>query len=152
MKLRVERFSPEEDDTIGKLFINEEFQCFTLEDEIRAEKVKGETCIPSGKYKIKFREVLSGLTQSYRKRFPWFTWHLEVQNVPGFKYIYIHAGNTEDHSDGCLLLGKRIGSLEGKRAVLDSAVAFREVYEIISAVLEAGEDVEIFYHTNPDVR
>ena len=59
MKLKVLRFSSQEDSTSGILMedtdIGLKFMCYTLEDEHRALKVRGETRIPAGIYNIKFR-------------------------------------------------------------------------------------------------
>ena len=57
MKLEVIRFNKGKDSTNGLLFdvTNErKFLCYTLEDESRTEKVRGETCIPEGEYCPKF--------------------------------------------------------------------------------------------------
>ena len=58
MKLKVLRFSSEADSTHGLLFqetdLGNRFLCYTLEDERRALKVKGETRVPAGIYKIEF--------------------------------------------------------------------------------------------------
>ena len=75
MKLELKRFSSQSDTTLGLLFVDGEFECFTLEDEYREEKVKGETRIPAGTYKVEKREVLSGLTKKYRSKYPWFDYH-----------------------------------------------------------------------------
>ena len=56
MKLELKRFSSQSDTTLGLLFVDGEFECFTLEDEYREEKVKGEPTIPAGTYKIEKRE------------------------------------------------------------------------------------------------
>ena len=63
MKLELKRFSAQSDTTLGLMFLDGEFECFTLEDEYRAEKIKGETRIPAGTYKVEKREVISGLTE-----------------------------------------------------------------------------------------
>ncbi len=59
MKLEVLRTSSQVDCTHGLLFeVNElgkHFLCYTLEDEQRVLKVKGETRIPAGTYKIELR-------------------------------------------------------------------------------------------------
>ena len=59
MKLKVLRFSSQADCTNGLLFEESEmgmkFMCYTLEDEHRVLKVKGETRIPAGMYNLKFR-------------------------------------------------------------------------------------------------
>ena len=56
MKLEVIRYSSQKDSTLGMLFDvtkGRKFLCFTLEDEARRTKVKGETRIPAGTYKLK---------------------------------------------------------------------------------------------------
>ena len=30
---------------------------------------------------------------------------LWVRDIPGFEYILIHTGNTDEHTSGCLLVG-----------------------------------------------
>ena len=59
MKFEVQRFSSQSDSTLGILFDvtdGRKFLCFTLEDEAREVKVKGETRIPAGTYKLKLRK------------------------------------------------------------------------------------------------
>lgn len=86
--------------TEGKIFVNGEFECYTLEDKDRFleegvnEKVYGETAIPRGVYNIK-------LTQSTRfgKVLPL------LEKVEGFTGIRIHAGNSSKDTEGCILVG-----------------------------------------------
>ena len=56
MKLKVIRFSSQQDSTSGILMEDTDmglkFLCYTLEDERRALKVKGETRVPAGIYNI----------------------------------------------------------------------------------------------------
>lgn len=74
--------------TEGKMFVNGEFECYTLEDMDRklelpnTKKVYGETAIPRGKYR---------LIISYSKRFKRDL--IEVLNVNGFTGVRIHTGN-----------------------------------------------------------
>jgi len=84
----------------------EAWQCFTCEDTVRGNgdpktvaqwKVKGESAIPYGAYKVK---------KTHSPKYGRQMW--EIQNVPGFQGIRIHAGNTEAHTEGCLLFGKFI--------------------------------------------
>lgn len=87
--------------TGGQLFLNDQFECFTLEDVDRHleaypdRKIKKETCIPRGFYKV----VLS-LSPKYKRVMP------EVLYVPGFSGIRIHSGNTKEDTEGCILVGK----------------------------------------------
>lgn len=145
MKILVERFDSGSKDTLGKLYIDGKFYAYTLEDEKRVVKVKGETRIPAGEYTLKLNKALTPLTEKYRAKYVWFKWHIEVTNVPGFQCVYIHIGNTEKNTDACLLLGMRIGNIEGQRAVLDSVNAFKKFYELVYPKLESGEEIKIKY-------
>ena len=144
MKLKVLRFSSEADCTNGLLFEESEmgmkFMCYTLEDEHRALKVKGETRIPSGTYNINFRNE-GGFNEKYQKRFQ--SLHkgmLEVCNVPNFKYVLIHCGNSDSHTSGCLLVGD---SQENNVIIKDgwigkSTNAYKRIYPSIAKELERG--------------
>jgi len=134
-----------DDSTGGVLFVDDEMFCHTLEDEIRDHKVKHETAIPEGRYEVKFRDDTTvGMTAKYRKRFPWFTYHLHLQDVEGFSYIYIHVGNSDDDSSGCILVGKVLKRLEdGNGKLYSSAVTFERLYKLISGRLNKGGQVFI---------
>ena len=51
------RFDKGSDYTKGLIYIDDVFECFTLEDEERETKIKHETAIPEGTYQIKLRTV-----------------------------------------------------------------------------------------------
>ena len=109
MQLEVVRFSSERDSTNGLLFdITGEcrnFLSYTLEDEYRKEKVMHETRIPAGTYKVTLRTV-GGFHAKYTERYgEMHKGMLWVCDVPGFEYILIHTGNTDEHTSGCLLVG-----------------------------------------------
>ena len=94
-----------EDDTIGLLFIGGKFACFILEDEEREEKVPGETRVPAGLYKMELRTE-GGMHRKYAERYgKKHKGMLWLRDVPDFKWIYIHIGNKNEHTDGCLLPG-----------------------------------------------
>jgi hypothetical protein len=138
MKLLVERFDSGSNDTLGRLYIDGKFYCYTLEDEKRDVKVMHETRIPEGTYKVGLVNAPSH-TPRYGHEMLW------IKDVPKFTGILIHMGNTENHTSGCLLVGMRIGTLNNKRAVLDSKTAYNKIYPVISEAIKRGEDVEIKY-------
>jgi len=151
MQLEVVRFSSEVDSTNGALFDisngTRTFLCYTLEDEHRDKKVKGETRIPAGEYSISLRRV-GGFHKKYAGRFP--TIHkgmLWVRDVPGFEYILIHCGNTDEHTAGCLLLGdtQENNQIKKNGFVGHSTRAYFRVYPYILAALERKEQVTIKY-------
>ena len=150
MKLEVIRFNKGKDSTNGILFDitdgKRNFLCYTLEDESRDEKVHGETCIPEGEYRLRFRKV-GGHNAKYSKRFADIHMGmLEVCDVPNFKYILIHCGNTDEDTAGCLLLGdsQENNNIKENGFIGRSTQAYFRVYpEIAKAVKE--EEVTIVY-------
>tara|TARA_R110002012_G_scaffold50123_5_gene129787 strand:- start:1004 stop:1591 length:588 start_codon:yes stop_codon:yes gene_type:complete len=148
MKLDVIRTQFGKDATNGLLFIDNVFECYTLEDEVRDVKVHSETAIPLGTYKIKFRNI-GGFDTKYTARYG-STFHkgmLELQDVPNFKYILIHTGNTDQHTAGCLLLGETQQDLDkGKDGFVGgSGDAYKKMYPKVRDALLNQEEVTINY-------
>ena len=120
--------------------------CYTLEDEFRVKKVSKETRIPAGTYELKLRTE-GALTKRYETRFSdiheGMIW---LQNVPGFKYIYIHCGNDDDDTDGCIL----VGSYLRLNKVLNSRSTYTRIYPGIVANIKKGPTfLEIIDYDTP---
>ncbi|HSD36867.1 MAG TPA: DUF5675 family protein [Rhodocyclaceae bacterium] len=110
MDLTLNRTDLTNDSTIGELFINGKFECFTLEDKVRPVKIKGFTAIPAGSY-----EVVITFSERFQRPLPL------LLNVPSFDGIRIHAGNVSKDTDGCILVGqsKAEDFIGSSRAALD---------------------------------
>lgn len=147
MKLNVIRHQFGKDATNGLLFINGVFECYTLEDQYQTVKVMHETCIPEGEYQIKLRKV-GGFHAKYTKRYG-SAHHgmLWLQDVPEFKYILIHTGNTDEHTSGCLIVGETQQDLDinFNGMVGQSTVAYKKLYPKVAKELLAGNEVKIKY-------
>ena len=150
MKLDVLRFSSEQDSTSGLLFDvtgKRKFLCYTLEDEYRDSKIRGETRVPAGTYKIQLRTE-GGFHERYKNKYGGkHKGMLHVTNVPGFEYILIHTGNTDEHTSGCLLVGD---SQENNVIIKDGFVgkstnAYKRIYPDIAKAIMNGEEVTIEY-------
>jgi len=143
MRLRVLRYSSDATSTLGILLIDDEFAGYTLEDEKRDTKVRGETRIPAGTYQITLRTE-GGFHERYAHKFgAMHKGMLWVRNVPGFEYILIHIGNTDADTAGCLLVGDEVKTQE--RKLLYSKNCYVRIYERVSAAILAGECVGITY-------
>ena len=100
MEIKLIRESFGDTFTEGKLFIDNVFECYTVEDTDRkmeedlTRKINGKTAIPRGRY-----EVILSMSNRFKKVLP------EVLNVPGFTGIRIHAGNSSIDTEGCIILG-----------------------------------------------
>ena len=149
MKLEVIRFSSQNDSTLGLLFDvtnSRKFLCFTLEDEASDTKIMAETRIPEGIYELKLRTV-GGFHGRYSKKYG--SWHkgmIHVQNVPNFRYILWHTGNTDEHTAGCLLLGDTSQQNINKEGFIGaSTAAYKRVYPKIADAILSGKQVRVRY-------
>lgn len=95
MELLLKRIHKTDNSTIGELSINGKFECYTLEDVERVVKIKSETAIPKGKYKV----VITP-SNRFKRDLPL------LLNVPNFEGVRFHAGNTNHDTEGCILVGK----------------------------------------------
>ncbi len=149
MKLQVVRTQFGKDATNGSLFVDGLFECYTLEDQYQAVKVMHETCIPEGTYDIKFRTV-GGFHEKYKKRYGNAHYGmLHLQDVPNFTYILIHAGNTDEHTSGCLIVGETQQDLDlsDDGFIGHSGVAYSKLYNKVAKELLLGKSVTIEYTT-----
>jgi hypothetical protein len=106
MKLKVVRETKNDVCTIGSLFINDVFFCYTLEDKdrglkqsdsllfIQAKKIFGLTAIPSGFYKLTVNQ-----SPKFKRMLP------RILDIKGFDGVLLHRGNNANHSLGCILVG-----------------------------------------------
>lgn len=109
---------------------------WTLEDQVRevpgadvpAWKIKSETAIPVGEYRIAIT-----YSPKFKRRMP------ILLDVPGFEGIRIHSGNTATDTEGCIL----VGQTRAGQAIYESRIAFKKVYDKIETTLLAAEEVRI---------
>ena len=151
VQLEVLRFSSEEDSTSGLLFDvtngKRKFLAYTLEDEHRGEKEMHETRVPAGNYNITLRTV-GGFHAKYTEKYgDIHKGMLWVRDVPGFEYILIHTGNTDEHTSGCLLVGDSQTNNQVKEDgfIGSSVQAYKRIYPSIAETLENGGLVTITY-------
>jgi hypothetical protein len=140
MNIRLQRLQSYSDYTIGALYIDGALACFCLEDENRNVKVWGETRIPSGVYKLRL-QTAGKMHNQYSSLFSFHQGMLHVTNVPNFEGIFIHIGNTDDDTAGCLLLGDTHEI--GRNFIGNSTKAYKRIYPIIAQTLALGQVVNI---------
>lgn len=152
MNLKVLRYNSSKDFTLGMLMDTTngvEFLCYTLEDEHRDSKVHGDTRVPSGTYNITLRTVGSFHSKYSTQYKPMHKGMLWVRDVPGFEYILIHTGNTDEDTAGCLLVG--VSSDYSKGFIGGSVTAYKQIYPRILSALTKGEKVTITYENYDSV-
>lgn len=120
--------------TEGRLYVDDEFECYTVEDadrrlEAGGTKVQNKTAIPRGKYKV----ILS-MSNRFKKVLP------EVLNVPQFKGIRIHSGNSSKDTEGCIIVGA-VNDRNDDDWVGGSKVAMSRLMPKIEDALAVREEV-----------
>lgn len=128
LELLIVRKSGGEKYTKGEMFANGVHLGYTCEDEDRflesgGVKVKGETAIPRGRYRVII---------SYSNRFARYM--PEVLEVPQFTGVRIHGGNTVKDTEGCPLLGAQL-TPDGVR---DRAAVNTHLMHMIGDALQGG--------------
>jgi len=131
MELVLKRTTYTTHSTIGELYLNDEFLCYTLEDVVRADGVKiyGETAIPDGDY-----SVTISYSPKYKRMMPLVYNHpdLSVRGEGNVRFdgIRIHSGNKKGDTLGCVLVGlDKRGDFIGR-----SRDAYRMLMDIIGHI------------------
>ena len=131
MELKLRRFEFGTTYTIGKLYVDGIYHCFTLEDKVReGEKVNGQTAIPYGTY-----SVIIDHSNRFNRDLP------HILNVQGFEGVRIHTGNTSADTEGCILVGT---TWAGKDFVGNSKFAFDPLFEKMKTANKITLEI---YHT-----
>lgn len=126
MEILVKRLYKTSAYTIGKMYIDGQYLCDTVEDtdrgltqtmtsqQIAVKKVYGKTAIPTGRYKVTLT-----FSNKFKRVLPL------VNDVIGFLGIRIHAGNTADDSLGCIIVGenKIKGGVVNSKVTLERLMA-----------------------------
>lgn len=125
--------------TIGRLYIDGEYFCDTIEDkdrglsntmsetEILKIKVPSETAIPSGTYRITM-DVVSPRFKNRSWARPYGGKIPRLLEVPGFDGVLVHPGTDQNSTSGCIIVGKN--KVVGK--VTDSQLTFKSLMEKLS--------------------
>lgn len=94
MELVLHRRDKTDRRTIGELYVDQVWECYTLEDKVGSGDGLPGNAIQAGRYELGWWE-----SPKFKRRLP------ILKDVPGRSYILIHAGNTERDTEGCILVG-----------------------------------------------
>lgn len=130
MNITVKRIFKGPEYTIGRLSLDGKYFCDTLEDRVRTngEKVRGLTAIPAGNY-----EVILNWSPRFKGVLPL------VLDVPGFSGVRIHAGNSAEDTEGCILVG--FNQVKGRLAASRAALG-RLLEKLLAAVKAGGAEAD----------
>lgn len=141
MELRVKRVALKSDYTIGRLYVNGEYVCDTLEDAVRDTKIYGKTAIPCGTYKITM-DVVSPKFKDRSWAKPYDGKLPRLIGVPNYEGVLIHVGNTVEDTSGCLLVGQN----KVKGRLVNSTQTFMSLMDkYLIPAKNRGEEITITY-------
>lgn len=132
MKLKLKRIAMRDTYTIGRLTVDGQYFCDTLEDRVRdltkEKKVPGETAIPAGTY-----DMVVNISPKFKRMLP------RLLNVPNFDGILIHRGNTASDSAGCIIVGEN--KVVGR--VINSTGYEQKLTDMLLKAQQKGEPLSI---------
>ena len=110
MELLLERTACKANYTIGRLYVENEYFCDTLEPSVNPRCHKLPKAIPPGRY-----AVVITMSPKFGEYLPLL---LRVTHRDG---IRIHAGNTAKDTSGCIIVGynKQVGMVVDSRSALN---------------------------------
>lgn len=139
MQLELKRIALKPTYTIGKLYIDGNYYCDTIEDKVidlnkngkfddGIDKVMHETAIPYGTFK-----VIVNYSPKFKRELP------RLLNVPYFEGILIHNGVTQNNSSGCIIIGKNteVGKVTNSHFYMSNLTA------LIKAEQDKGNPITI---------
>jgi hypothetical protein len=127
---------------LSDVLLDGDYFCHGLEDQPQPEgvKVMHETRIPAGTYRIGLRNE-GGMTKKYAARYDFHRGMLHILDVPNFQWVYIHTGNTDDHTSGCLLVGYTEN--ETTMTIGRSRAAYTDLYmKVVDAAADGELEIE----------
>lgn len=136
MRIKLVRESFTNKATEGVLYVDDKFECYTLEDMDRdlengGIKVQDQTAIPKGEY-----EVIVDMSTRFKRLMP------RLLNVPGFTGIRIHSGNKAADTEGCIIVGS-VNVSKTDDWIGGSKDAYNKLFRKITDAINAGEAVTI---------
>lgn len=137
------RYMDDGQTTLGLMFLQGKFFAYTLEDTHQDEKNHGNTRIPQGVYPLQLNRNVTGLTQTYRNKFSWFDFHVEIKEIPNFSLVYIHIGNTHIDTKGCVLIADGVNAADPQKMISHSRLAFERFYKTIHPLLNSNRKLTI---------
>jgi len=128
--------------TPGQMIVDNEFECFTLEDTYRKKKIKHETRIPAGKYKAQLHPR-SRFQPKYQRVFgAKHKGMILLRDVPEFTGILIHMGNRSVDTSGCILVGEEQNVRSDE--IYRSKDAYRRVILPVIVRMSLGEPCQVW--------
>jgi hypothetical protein len=133
LQFTLDRYEFTDEYTIGKLYANGIFVCYTLEGcdrylEDGGMKVQNNTAIPRGLY-----SMTVNFSERFQKKMPL------IMNVSGFIGIRLHSDSSVANTDGSVLIG--MSKIMDK--VLESIEAVTIVIELINKAIIDGQSITI---------
>ena len=146
------RFMDDGETTLGILFVNQQLICYTLEESMQSSGIKLPYRIPAGTYAFNFDKRETPLTAIYSQQYPWFTYHLEIKEVPRFDTVYLYLGDPDNAHKGCVQIADSLSVASLSNNLADSIKAYQRLYEKLNELMNDGEKLCITIHDEAELK
>lgn len=140
MNSRLVRLEQTKQGALGTLLMDEVIFCFFLHPDITDKHFQLPANTP---------EYPSYICTRFNSPKHGTTFIISRPDTPGFvdkhSYLEFHAGNDEDDTEGCTIVGATTGKLKGQRAVLNSGNTYKAFLEYTKNVNSFTLKVEDCY-------
>lgn len=167
MKILVNEIEEHTDWTISDVSIDNVKCFYSVEDEYREQKIKGETRVDAGTYPLELRdspkfshkwlvnpdggfEIVWHEDATEEQKKNWKPHQLIwIKNTPRHEFCLIHWGNSDDDTEGCLVIGLSLG-YDGKRQriVKSSRICYQKWYPVMAREVAKGNSTIEFKRIN----
>lgn len=132
MQILITRNWSKKDYTVGRILVNGEFVCNSLELPVKTKEGDKGSRIPCGTYTIKKR-----YSPKFKRQVLWITRNGDT--AFNYRFILFHAGNIVNDTQGCVLTGinDRVGWLSSARKCEDL------LFGLADGALRRGESVTL---------
>lgn len=132
MQILITRNWSKKDYTVGRILVNGEFVCNSLELPVKTKEGDKGSRIPAGTYTVKKR-----FSPKFKRQVLWITRNDDT--AFNYRFILFHAGNIVNDTQGCVLTGinDRIGWLSSARKCEDL------LFGLADGAMRRGESVTL---------
>tara|TARA_R110000850_G_scaffold105168_1_gene216062 strand:- start:189 stop:944 length:756 start_codon:yes stop_codon:yes gene_type:complete len=130
--------------TIGMLYLNEEFFCYTLEDSGIDESSRAAVQIPAGNYGVELDHQPNSFAERFEQLYPdWYTAPLKFTGVNKFTSVWIQNEVDELPGQASIVVTNDLQVSDADAFLKSSRDTFKTLYVRLRSALEQGTKVRV---------
>ena len=141
-RMVLQRYRDDGNVTLGLLYVNEHFYCYTIEDSAASLSEGKPGKIPPGSYAVGFEKAATALTTMYRARFPeWFTRHIQLSGNSHSAYLYNGSDSRNNHGN---IMVSDFPAVQGDNPLaVNPIVTYERLYKYLAEKIYSNIEIVI---------